>query len=309
MNEATNTADLVSIAVDPITQLVLSVSLAFTMLTVALSLRPADFEFVRSHPTSMLVGFTAQIVALPLVTLLLIKGLFLPAGMALGMIIVACCPGGAMSNLITKIAGGDSAYSVSLTMLSSVFSALMLPLAILFWVSLHGPANALIDDINIDRAAFVQNTMVILVIPLALGLLVSWKRPALAVVLHTRFMPVSLLILVGLIVSGLITNFDVVASHGMQILPLVVLHNGVAFLTGGIIGRLFLADTRKARALVFEVGIQNAGLGLIIVMTQLGGLGEAAILVGSWSIWHLVGGFSLAALYRKFRPLQMRAIP
>lgn len=232
-----------------------------------------------------------------------------PPGMALGMIIVACCPGGAMSNLITKIAGGDSAYSVALTMLSSIFSAVMLPLAILFWVSLHGPASALIDDINIDRVEFVKDTTIILVIPLAVGLLISWKRADLAVQLHTRFMPVSLLILVGLIVSGLITNHEVVLSHGAQILPLVVLHNGIAFLTGGTIGHILLNDRRKARALVFEVGIQNAGLGLIIVITQLGGLGDAALLVGSWSIWHLIGGFGLAGLFRKFGPLPARVSP
>lgn len=306
MTDTAGAAAAVSIAVDPVTQLILSASLAFTMLTVALGLRPQDFGFVRSHPASMLVGFCAQVIALPLVTLMLVKALSLSAGIALGMIIVACCPGGAMSNLITKIAGGDSAYSVALTMLSSVFSALLLPLAILFWVSWHGPANALIDEINIDRAEFVKNTTVILVIPLAIGIWTAWARPELAVKLHTKFMPVALLILIGLIVTGLITNYDVVISHGMQMTPIVALHNGLAFLTGGIFGRLFLKDRRKTRALVFEVGIQNAGLGLIIVMTQLGGLGEAAILVGTWSIWHLIGGFTLASIFRKFAPLSMR---
>ena len=295
-----------SIAVDPVTQIVLSISLAFTMLTVALSLKPADFSFVRSHPVSVLIGFFAQIIALPIVTLLVIKLLGLSAGVALGMIIVACCPGGAMSNLITKIAGGDAAYSVALTMLSSVFSALMLPIAILFWVMWHEPANTLINDINIDRAKFIQDTTVILVVPLAIGLFTSWKRPALAEKLQSRFMPISLLILLGLIVAGIFNNSDVIVSHGAQIFPIVILHNGLAFLTGGLIGRFLLSDRLKGRALVFEVGIQNAGLGLIIVMTQLGGLGDAALLVGTWSIWHLVGGFSLAALFRKFDPVPAR---
>ena len=313
MNQVADAASVVdstsaaSIAVDPVTQIVLSISLAFTMLTVALSLKPSDFAFVKSHPTSVIIGFLAQIIALPIVTLIVIKLMGLSAGIALGMIIVACCPGGAMSNLITKIAGGDAAYSVSLTMLSSVFSALMLPLAILFWVTWHAPANTLIDDINIDRVKFVQDTTIILVVPLAIGIFTSWKRPALAIKLQARFMPVSLLILFGLILAGIINNSDVILSHGAEIIPIVILHNGLAFLTGGLIGHFFLSDPRKARALIFEVGIQNAGLGLIIVMTQLGGLGEAALLVGTWSIWHLVGGFGLAAILRKYRPVTDRA--
>lgn len=304
MDEQLGAAGAAAIAVDPVTQLILSLSLAFTMLTVALSLQPQDFRFVRAHPTSIFVGFIAQVVALPAVTLLIIKLLDVSPGLALGMVIVACCPGGAMSNLITKISGGDAAYSVALTMVSSVFSALLLPIAILFWVGLHEPANQLINNINIDRAAFIQNTTTILVIPLAVGLLVSWQKPVLADKLQRRFMPISLLILVALIIAGLHDNFDVVVEHGSRLFPLVILHNALAFLTGALIGRLFLPDRKKARALTIEVGIQNAGLGLIIVMAELGGFGDAALMVGTWGLWHLVAGFGLATTLRKFAPLK-----
>jgi len=300
MNDPVLAAGAVSLTIDPAIQLLLAVSLAFTMLTVAVGLRPQDFKFVRAHPTSIFVGFCAQVIALPLVTLLLIKALSVSPGLALGMIIVAACPGGAMSNLITKIAGADAAYSVSLTMLSSVFSALLLPIAILFWISFHAPANGLIDQINIDRTGFVLRTTLILVVPLGAGLALSHFKPAVAAKLHQKFMPVSVLILFGLIVAGLASNSDVLVSHGTQLIPLVVLHNTLAFITGGVIGYLFLKDRRKSRALVFEVGIQNAGLGLIIVMAELGGVGEAALLVGTWGIWHLIGGFTLANLFRYF---------
>ena len=304
MNEQLGAAGAAAIAVDPTTQLILSLSLAFTMLTVALSLQPQDFRFVRAHPVSIIVGFLAQVVALPLITLMIIKVLSVSAGLALGMIIVACCPGGAMSNLITKISGGDAAYSVALTMVSSVFSALLLPLAILFWVGLHQPANELINTINIDRAEFVKSTTLILVIPLTLGLIVSWQKPVLADKLQRRFMPISLLILVGLIVGGLHDNFDVVVEHGSRLFPLVILHNALAFVTGAVIGKIFLPDNKKARALTIEVGIQNAGLGLIIVMAELGGFGDAALMVGTWGLWHLVAGFGLASALRRFAPLK-----
>lgn len=304
MDEQLSAAGAAAIAVDPVTQLILSLSLAFTMLTVALSLQPQDFHFVKAHPVSIFVGFVAQVVALPIVTLVIIKLLNVSPGLALGMVIVACCPGGAMSNLITKISGGDAAYSVSLTMVSSVFSALLLPIAILFWVGLHEPANQLINNINIDRAAFIQNTTLILVIPLAVGLVVSWQKPVLADKLQRRFMPVSLLILVGLIIAGLHDNFDLVLEHGSRLFPLVILHNALAFITGAVMGRFFLPDRKKARALTIEVGIQNAGLGLIIVMAELGGFGDAALMVGTWGLWHLVAGFGLASTLRKFAPLK-----
>lgn len=300
MTEIAATASAVSLTVDPAVQFLLGVCLAFTMLTVATGLRPQDFRFARTHPTSIAIGFFAQVIALPLVTLALVKALGVSPGLALGMIIVACCPGGAMSNLITKMAGGDAAYSVALTMLSSFFSALLLPVAILFWVSLHAPASALINEINIDRAGFILRTTFILVIPLTIGLTVSWFRPDLARKLHGWFMPLSLLILVGLIIAGMISNSDVIVSHGAKLVPLVILHNSIAFLTGGVIGYLMLKDRKKSRSLVIEVGIQNAGLGLIIVMAELGGFGEAALLVGTWSIWHLIGGFALAGLFRYF---------
>ena len=300
MSDPALAADAVSLSINPLIQLLLAASLAFTMLTVAVGLRMQDFQFVRTHPTSIFIGFCAQVIALPMVTLLLIKALSVSPGLALGMIIVAACPGGAMSNLITKIAGADAAYSVSLTMLSSIFSALLLPVAILFWISFHAPANGLIEQINIDRTGFILRTTVILVAPLAAGLALSHFRPALSARLHNIFMPVSVLILFGLIVAGLAANSDILVSHGAQLIPLVVLHNTVAFITGGIIGYILLKDHRKSRALIFEVGIQNAGLGLIIVMAELGGIGEAALLIGTWGIWHLIGGFTLASLFQYF---------
>lgn len=293
-------ADPVILTVDPFTQILLSISLAFIMFAVASGLRSTDFHFIRANPFSVLVGFVAQVIALPLVTLLLIKVMVISPALALGMIIVSCCPGGSMSNLITKIAGGDTAYSVSLTMLSSVFSALLLPVSILFWVALHAPADALIEEVNIDRADFIMRTSLILVVPLFIGLLLANRNPELADIIHKRSMPISVGILVLLIISGLITNFDVLQEYGAVMIPLVIIHNSSAFLVGAIFGYTFIRDRKKSRALVFEVGIQNAGLGLIIVLAELGGYGEAVILVGTWGIWHLVGGFILANVFRYY---------
>ncbi|WP_262695772.1 bile acid:sodium symporter family protein [Kordiimonas aquimaris] len=294
----TSVAEPVMLDVDPLVQLFLSISLAFIMFAVATGLKPGDFKFVRENPLSVMVGFFAQIIALPLATLALVKTLSISPALALGMIIVSCCPGGSMSNLITKIAGGDTAYSVSLTMLSSIFSAAFLPFSILFWVGMHAPSDTLIEQVNIDRAGFIVRTCLILVIPLIIGLSLASKKPNLATKLHRRSMPASLAILIILIISGLITNYGVLIAYGAVMVPLVILHNSAAFLVGALFGYTFIKDRKKSRALVFEVGIQNAGLGLIIVLAELGGYGEAVILVGMWGIWHLIGGFILANTFR-----------
>lgn len=288
----------IQISVSPLVQQILAASLAFTMLSVSIGLRPADFAFIRKNPHSLIVGSFAQLVALPLLTIILVKTLNVSAALALGMIIVACCPGGSMSNLITKIAGGDVAYSVALTMISSVFSAAALPLAILFWVGLHAPADALIDQVNIDRTSFILRTSLILLLPLGLGIYTAHKKPHLAEKLQRRFMPISILLLAGIIISGLFTNWELLKDYSLSVLPLVVLHNGIAFIVGALFGFFLLSDPAKGRALTIEVGIQNAGLGLIIIISELGGFGEAAVMVGAWGIWHLLGGFLVAGLFR-----------
>lgn len=289
---------LVQISVSPLVQKILAGALAFTMLSVAIGLKPGDFSFIRSHPRSLIVGSFAQLIALPLLTIVLIKLLEVNPALSLGMIIVACCPGGSMSNLITKLAGGDAAYSVALTMISSVFSAALLPLAILFWVSLHAPADALIDQVNIDRASFIIRTSLILLVPLATGVFIASKLPELASKLQKIFMPISVLLLMGIIISGLITNRAVLVEYGLAVMPLMMLHNALAFAVGAGFGFLILKEQAKARALTIEVGIQNAGLGLIIIVSELGGYGEAAVMVGAWGIWHLIGGFVVAGIFR-----------
>jgi len=286
-----------TITLDPVVQRALGLSLAFTMLSVALGLKPSDFAFVRSHPRTVLIGSLVQLLALPVLTLGLIYLMQPCPGIALGMLIVASCPGGNISNLLTRIARGDAAYSVSLTLVSSVFSGLLLPIAILFWTGLYEPTASLLDEIELDRIAFLITTSLTLVVPLTIGLLVAHFKPKLAANLHRRFLPFAIAILVVLIVTGIVTNLDLLAAFGLTIVPIVILHNAAAFMLGGISGKLLL-DAGKARALTFEVGIQNTGLGLLIVLAQLGGVGSAAVIVGTWSIWHILAGFMLANIFR-----------
>ena len=116
--------------------------------------------------------------------------------------------------------------------------------------------------------------------------------------MNRYFLPIAIGILVFLIVSGLINNSDLIFKYGSTIYPIVIGHNALAFLVGFSIGKFTLKSVRKVRALTFEVGIQNTGLGLLIVLTQMGGVGSTALIVGTWSIWHLFAGFLLASSFR-----------
>ena len=267
------------------------------MLSVALGLRPSDFRFVRTHPRVILIGSLAQLLALPLMTLALILLINPTPGIALGMLIISTCPGGNISNLLTRIAHGDTAYSVSLTMVSSIFVGIFLPFSIVFWTGLYAPTSVLLDQIEIDRVEFVVSTTTILLGPLAIGLLGVHFRPKLAERLNKLFLPVAVGIVVLLVSIGIFTNLDLISKYGTSLFPLIIGYNALAFLLGFSIGKIFLPP-KKARALTFEVGIQNTGLGLVIVLAQFGGIGSAAIVVGSWSIWHMFAGLVLANLYR-----------
>ncbi|MEX0298684.1 MAG: bile acid:sodium symporter family protein [Kordiimonas sp.] len=277
---------------------VLSIALAFIMFAVALGLRPSDFTFVRTHTRSVIIGTVVQLAGLPVLTLGLISAIEPSPGIALGMLVVACCPGGNVSNLLTRISKGNAAYSVALTLISSIFAVALLPFAILFWTGLYSPTANLLEEINIDRVRFILATSVTLLIPLTAGLFTAHYRPQLAAKLGRIFMPIAIGILIILIVVGVSTNKHLILDYGTETLPLVIIHNALAFTLGALIGYAFLKDRLKARALTFEVGIQNTGLGLLIVLSQLGGIGSAAIIVASWSIWHLFAGFLLATLFR-----------
>jgi len=293
------------ITVDPFVRRMLSVSLGFTMLSVALGLKPSDFQFVRSHPRVILIGTLAQLVALPLMTLALILLIEPTPGIALGMVIIASCPGGNVSNLLTRIAHGDTAYSVSLTMVSSIFVGIFLPFAIIFWTGLYTPTAELLDKIEIDRVEFITSTTIVLLGPLSMGLLIVHYRPTLADKLNKLFLPVAVGILILLVSIGIITNTDLISRYLTSMFPIIIGYNALAFMMGYIIGKLFLPP-KKARALTFEVGIQNTGLGLIIVLGQFGGIGSASVIVGGWSIWHMIAGLIIANMFRLFDKTRAR---
>jgi len=269
------------------------------MFAVALSLTKDSFQFFRTSPRVYFAGVVSQLIALPLVTLAICYLLAPLPSVALGMIIVACCPGGVSSNLLALFAKANIALSVSLTATSSLAAALLTPISIVFWASLYAPTREVMQAIEIDFVSFIVQTALLLALPIALGMFVRAKAPHWASRWQSRIALTSGFALFAIIIFGAIKYWDAFTLLGVSIIGLVIFHNLVGFATGWTLARVVGADTPSRRAITIETGIQNTGLALVILISQFVGLGGAIAVVGLWGTWHLIGGVGLVALWRR----------
>jgi BASS family bile acid:Na+ symporter len=292
--------DQLRIVLDPVGQAGVAIALMLIMFSVALGLSASDFRLLREKPVLFLGGVTTQIFGLPLLTFALINIVELPASIALGMIVVACCPGGAVSNLFTYVARGNVAYSVSLTATSSILAAVLTPVSILFWSGLFEPTATLLETIDVSPLVFLVQTTVLLVIPLLLGMMLAVRAPDLAEKLRRRTAQTGGFILLGVIVYGIAYFFPVLWPAIPLLFAVAAAHNAAAFLLGVIAGVILRGARAERRALMFEVGIQNSGLAIVILIAQLHGLGGAAAIAAVWGIWHLVAGGFMVLVLRIF---------
>ena len=213
-------------------------------------------------------------------------------------ILISCCPGGNVSNLLVVLARGNAALSVSLTATSSLAAAFITPLAILFWSRFYPPTATLLTEIEFDEVSFLLQTSLMLVVPLCAGMLLAKWAPSIAARIRAPLIGLASLGLLTIIVSTLVKYSAQFMSIGAPLLGIVLVHNAAAFSLGFISARLIQADPPSTRALTYEVGIQNSGLGIVILLTQLGGLGGAAAVAGLWGVWHIVAGLVLVFLFR-----------
>jgi len=293
------TLDSLRIVLDPVGQAGVALSLVLVMFSVALGLRIEDFSFLRSRPLLFAGGVVSQVVVLPLVTFLLILAIRPSASIALGMIVVACCPGGAVSNLLTYLSRGNVAASVALTATSSLLAAILTPTSILFWSHAYKPTAALLQTLDVNPLIFVAQTTFLLAVPLVLGMVVAAKAPDVAARIKKRTTVLGVSVLVGVIIYGIAYFFPVLFPALPLLGGVVILHNALAFATGALAGRVLSRTLATRRALTFEIGIQNSGLALVILLSQLKGLGGAAAVAAVWGVWHLVAGGLLAAFFRR----------
>ncbi|MEX0289114.1 MAG: bile acid:sodium symporter family protein [Flavobacteriaceae bacterium] len=297
------TLDNVRINFDSQTLWVLNLALSLVMFGIALEISPADFKKLLKSPKPVLTGVLSQFLLLPLVTFLLVFWLAPLPSFAMGMIMVAACPGGNVSNFISHMAGGNTALSVSLTALATLLAIVMTPLNLQFWGNLYEPTSLILREVAISPLEMIKLVALLLGIPLVLGMWVNHKRPAVASSLAKIFKIGSLIFFVALIFIALYNNRAIFAEYVVYVFWIVVLHNLIAFTTGFSFSRLIGLTQRDVRTVTIETGIQNSGLGLLLIFTFFDGLGGMAILVAFWGIWHLVSGLLLASFWG-YRPIK-----
>lgn len=291
--------DEVVLNIDAAGQMALGIVLALIMFGVALDLRLEDFRAVLRKPQAPVLGMLAQVLLLPAASWALTMLLQPAPSVALGMIIVAACPGGNLSNLITHLARGNTALSVCVTGLSSLVAVISTPLNILFWASLNPATAKLLRDVQIEPASFLASTFLLLAVPMALGMLLAHGLPRMAARLRRFFQPASFLFLVAFIAAAAIANGKYFVGFLSDIMPLVILHNALALALGYGVARLFRLPAGDTRAITIEVGMQNSGLGLALILNQFDALGGAALIAAGWGIWHIVSGWSIATWWRR----------
>jgi BASS family bile acid:Na+ symporter len=267
------------------------------MFGVALEISVNDFKPLWLKPKALILGLVSQFILLPAVTYLLIIFIEPLPSIALGMFMVAACPGGNISNFISYLSKANTALSVSLTAVATLLAIVMTPLNFHFWSMLYTPSSNLIQEISISPVEMFKLVSLLLGLPLILGMYVNYSHPVLAIKLAKRLKVVSLLFFICLVFIALYNNLDIFKDYIVYVFWIVLIHNLIAFSTGYSVGRLFRLPEDSVRSITIETGIQNSGLGLLLIFTFFDGLGGMALLAAFWGIWHIVSGLILAALW------------
>ena len=284
--------------------LLLNLTLGVIMFGVALQLTIQDFRRLFSTPRPVLVGIVAQFLLLPALTFLLVWSLRPPPSIGLGMILVAACPGGNISNFMSMNAGGNTALSITLTAVSTVGAVVLTPLNLSLWGGLYEPASALLATVDVSFVNVLRTVTLILGIPLVLGMgLRHWAEER-AKRLSRWIHPLSIVLFAAIVVAALRANFQYLIGYLDAVFGLVLIHNGAALAAGYQLA--FWANLPRAtrQTLALETGIQNSGLGLILIFNFFDGLGGMALVAGWWGIWHILSGLGLSFYWRS-RPIPL----
>ena len=277
----------------------LNLCLAIIMFGVALDLQWQDFKRLWENPKSSILGIVSQFILLPALTYLLILIIQPRASIALGMMMVAACPGGNISNFMTHLARGNAALSVSLTAFATVAAIFMTPFNLQFWGSLYQPTAAILKTVHINPIDLFKTIALILGIPLILGMWMRSIKPEFSAKMSKWLKPVSIIIFIGFVAVAFSMNLDIFLQVIHMIILLVFLHNALALGTGFTIATLFNLPRADRKTLTIETGIQNSGLGLLLIFTFFEGLGGMAIIAAWCGIWHIISGLTMGLLWSR----------
>ncbi len=280
-------------------QLVLSLVLMAMVFTVALELHVADFKLVARSPRAVVGGLVPQFVLLPVATWLATLALDLPANIEAAMILVACCPGGSLSNYVTHFGRGNTALSISISAVAAVLALVLTPFNFTWMVASNPATSAWLKTLEIDASAIWWSLLLLLAIPMSLGLLANHRWPAVTKKLRKPLGRFSLLALFAFIAIGLVRERQLLNVQILPQLALVIAHNALGLTLGLLAAFVFRLAERDRRAVIIEAGMQNAGLALGIIAVQFNADLGMVIIASLWGMWHIVSGMTLATLWRR----------
>ena len=294
---------------------IVNIILAFVMFGVALGIKPHTFKDVFKNPKSVIVGVLLQWIGLPLITFIicLILNPWITPMIALGMILVACCPGGNISNFISSLSKGNVELSVSMTAITTAFAPLVTPLNFFVWGNLYSYFVSVRTDIptlHIPFMPMLQQILLLLGVPIVLGLFFSKRHPNATKKITKPAQILSILLFIGMVIISFSQNFQIFINHLFYVVFIVLLHNAAALATGYFGGKLAKLPVKDCRSLTVEIGIQNSGLGLVLLFNPAifppeiwhNHYGGMLFITAWWGIWHIVSGLTVATLFRR-KPL------
>lgn len=293
------TLDQVRLNFNPTGIAIINGAIGLMMLGVALELKIEDFKRILSSPKAPAIGLAAQFLLLPAFTFLLVLIIRPFPSMALGMMLVAACPGGNLSNIITYLAKGNCAVSISMTAVSTIFAIFMTPLNVSFWGSMNSGTASILKQVSLNPIDVFITVFIILGIPMIIGMTIGHFMPDLANKVRRPFKIFSLIFFIVIVCGALGANWQNFIKYVGLVVFAVFLHNALALNIGYWSGKIAKLDERDCRAVSIEVGIQNSALGLVLVFNFFEGLGGMAILVAWWGIWHIIAGLVTAFIFTR----------
>lgn len=277
----------------------LSLVLAVMVFSVALELRVEDFQRVTQMPGSVVCGLIPQFILLPVGTWGATLLLDLPAPVEAAMILVAACPGGSLSNVITHYGCGNTALSVSISAVASLLALVLTPFHFGWMIASNPATSSWLRALEIDSSDIWLSLLLMLAVPMTLGLLFSHKLPGATARIQKPLANLSLLALLAFILVGLFRQSHLLSARILPQLLVVVLHNAGGLALGWLSAVAMRVPERDRRAVMIEGGMQNSGLALGIIAVQFQSDLAMVIIASLWGIWHIVSGLTLATLWRR----------
>jgi bile acid:Na+ symporter, BASS family len=294
--------DSLEVQVDDAAALAVKLLMGVFLFGIALDVKGEDFRALLRRPQLFALGLAAQLVLLPGLALLLIVWTDPQTSVAVGLLLLTCCPAGNLSNILTHRARGDLAFSLSMTSASNALAIVMTPVAFGFWSAWRSDIDGAVDTVRVSGAALLLETALLIVAPFVAGLLVAWRRPGLARRLSRYVEPAVLTLLFVLIVGAVAATWSILTAALPSVGPFVVALNAVSLAVGYLVTRVTRLGEAAARAMTFEVAIRNTGLGLVIALAVFPALGGVAVTVAMYGLWDVFIGLLLASWWRRRAP-------